>query len=358
MIPSHVLRVMDANVDRCQEGLRVLEDVARFVLNDGELTARLRDLRHGVAHAVQALDMEMLAARRAQVDVGAGPGGIEEGRQDLQQLVRANAKRVEEALRVLEEFVRLQELSESVDVAPFKSARFAAYEVEQLLVSAVTRAGTAQRIRGLYVILDPAATVGRSELEAAEEALKGGASVIQFRDKVREKGIQLPVLTSLGELCHRFGALLIVNKDPDMALAVAAGGLHVGQKDLPLPIARRLLMPGQIIGVSCATVGEAQEADALAADYIAVGSMFPTSSKLDTRPAGLETLRQVRAVTARPLVAIGGITVDNVDQVMAAGADAVAVISAVAGAAQPEAAARALLERMKRPRGADSSEPA
>src|SRR5687767_2204825 len=102
MTSAQVLRVIDANVDRCQEGLRALEDVARFVLNDGYLSGRLRDLRHGVAHAVQSMDADLLAARRAGEDVGAAPGLPEESRQDLPQLVRANAKRVEEALRVLE----------------------------------------------------------------------------------------------------------------------------------------------------------------------------------------------------------------------------------------------------------------
>lgn len=349
---------MDANVDRCQEGLRTLEDVARFVLNDGYLAGRLRDLRHGVAHAVESMDTELLAARRADEDVGAAPGLLEEERQNLPQLVRANAKRVEEALRVLEEFARLQELPKGLDVEAFKLARFAVYELEQRLAGAVTHSGAAAGVRGLYVILDPTATKGKGELEVAEAALKGGASVIQFRDKVREKGLQLRVLSALKELCHSFGALLIVNNDPDMALAVQAHGLHLGQKDLPLPVARRLLMPDQIVGVSCATVDEAQEADAAGADYIAVGSIFPTVSKLDTRPAGLMTLTKVRAVTKRPLVAIGGIGPENVDQVMAAGADAVAVISAVVGARDPEEAARTMVERMRAPRGVEDSDPA
>ncbi len=354
MPAAEVLRVIDANVDRCQEGLRTLEDVARFVLNDGSLAGRLRDIRHHVARAVTPLDADMLSARRAADDVGAAPGLPEETRQGLPQLVRANAKRVEEALRVLEEFARLEELPKEVDMASFKNARFSIYDLEKRLSEALSRDSKVERMRGLYVILDPTATKGRAELEVAEAALRGGATVIQFRDKVREKGLQLRVLRALAELCHSFGALLIVNNDPDMALVVGADGVHLGQKDLPLNVARRLLQPGQIIGVSCATVDEAEEADAIGADYIAVGSMFPTTSKLDTRPAGLMTLARVREITTRPLVAIGGINAENVDQVMAAGADAVAVISAVVGAEEPESAARGLLERMRSPREVDS----
>lgn len=354
MVSSHILRVLDANVDRSQEGIRILEDVARFVLNDATLATRLRDLRHGIAQAVSGLDRAMLDARRAAEDVGASPGLMEEGRQDLEQLVRANSKRAQEALRVLEEFARLQELPHPLDVESFKRGRFAVYELEQRLIWSLGRQGKVDRVRGLYVILDPTATKGRAELEVAEEALRGGAAVLQYRDKVREKGIQLRVLSGLRDLCRRFDALLIVNNDPDLAMAANADGVHLGQKDLPLEVARSLMSPGQIIGVSCATVDEAIEADARGADYIAVGSTFPTESKLDTRPAGLVTLRRVREVTRRPLVAIGGINADNVGQVMAAGADAVAVISAVVGAPGPEAAAKLLRERMEAPREAGS----
>ena len=354
MAGSQALRVLDANVDRCQEGLRALEDVARFMLNDGSLAGRFRDLRHHIAHAVSPLDSAMLGARRADEDVGSEPGLPEEDRQGVEQLVRANAKRVEEALRVLEEFARLREMPAQLDLQSFKHARFAVYELEQRLVRSLGRQGKVDRVKGLYVVLDPTATKGRGELEVAEEALRGGASVIQFRDKVREKGLQLQVLTALRDLCHGFGALLIVNDYPELAIACGADGVHLGQKDLPLPVARSLLPAEQIVGVSCATVEEAVDADATGADYIAVGAMFPTVSKLGTRPAGLLTLRKVREVTTRPLVAIGGIDADNVAQVVAAGADAVAVISAVVGASDPAAAARTLQERMLLRRAVDS----
>ena len=175
MIAPSVLRVIDANVDRCVEGLRVLEDVARFVLDDAALSARVRDLRHRIGHAVSGVDAGLLASRRPEEDVGAAPGLPEEPRLGLAQLVRANAKRVEEALRVLEEFSRLPDLPPELDPARFKSVRFDVYEIERTLGGRLLRHDLVQRVRGLYVILDPTATHGRPELEVLEEALTGGA---------------------------------------------------------------------------------------------------------------------------------------------------------------------------------------
>ncbi len=347
MITPSVLRVLDANVDRCVEGLRVMEDVARFVLDDAALSARVRDLRHRIAHAVSGVDAALLASRRPDEDVGAAPGLPEEPRLSLTQLVRANAKRAEEALRVLEEFSRLPELPPELDTARFKSARFDVYEIEQALAGRLLRQDRVQRVRGLYLILDPTATKGRPALEVLEEALAGGASVIQYRDKIHEKGVQLKTLAVARELCTRHGALLLINDDPDLAVACRADGVHLGQRDLPVAAARAILPHDAIIGVSAALLEEARQADADGADYVAVGSIYPTTSKADTRPAGLATLKQVRAQVQRPLVAIGGINEENLEPVLAAGANAIAVISAVCGAGSPRAAARRLSEKIR-----------
>ncbi len=347
MISSHILRALDANIDRATEGLRVIEDVARFVLDDAEITAEVRDLRHRIAHGVSSIDFQLVGARRPEEDVGAAPGLPEEPRLDVAQLVRANAKRAEEALRVLEEFSRLPGLPAALSTAQFKAARFAVYEIERRLVGRLRRQDKVDRVQGLYIILDPTATHGRPELEVAAAALDGGAAVIQYRDKVREKGIQLATLLELRQLCDQHRALLIVNDDPDLAVACGADGVHVGQRDLPLAAARAVLPPDAIVGVSAALVEEAQQADAEGADYIAVGAMYPSTSKADTRPAGVATLHKVRGLTRRPLVAIGGISIENLEPVMAVGADAIAVISAVVGAQHPERAARQLVEKLR-----------
>ena len=190
-----------------------------------------------------------------------------------------------------------------------------------------------QRIRGLYLIVDPQATRGRGVVAVAEAAIRAGARVIQYRDKVKMKGEMLPEVRRLRELCRQAGVLFIVNDHADLALVAGADGVHVGQKDLPVADLRRILPPTMIIGCSTNNLAEARRAR-------------DDGAKVDTRPAGLETIREIRAAgLGLPLVAIGGITAENVGEVVRAGADAYAVISAVCGADDPAAAAAELIAR-------------
>ena len=204
---------------------------------------------------------------------------------------------------------------------------------------------TDRTIRGLYVIIDPQQTRGRDPVEVARLALAGGARILQWRDKTRDKGDQLPDARAIRDLCRAHDALFFVNDHVDLALALAADGAHLGRRDLPLSLVRPWLPAGFLLGASTNTVEEARQAEREGAAYVAVGSIFPTATKEDTRPAGLERLREVRAAMSLPLVAIGGISEENVDAVIAAGADAVAVISAVCAADDVEGAARRLASR-------------
>ena len=204
---------------------------------------------------------------------------------------------------------------------------------------------TASRIHGLYVIIDPDACAGRDPAGVARLALEGGASMVQWRDKRRDKGEQLPQAQAIRELCAQHDALFIVNDHVDLALVVNADGVHLGQRDLPLAAARSLVPAEFIVGVSTNNVEEARRAQAGGASYVAVGSIFATGSKEVTRQADPERLRDVKAAIDRPVVAIGGIDAANVDLVLAAGADAVAVISAVCAANDVRAAARELAGR-------------
>ncbi len=203
------------------------------------------------------------------------------------------------------------------------------------------------KISGLYVIIDPDACRGRDALVVAKLALEGGASMLQWRDKRREKGAQLAEARALRELCTEHGALLIVNDHADLALAAGADGVHLGQGDLPVEEVRRIVPAGFIVGASTNNVSEALEAEAAGASYIAIGSIYPTSSKEPdrTRAASPERLSEVKAAVGVPVVAIGGIDASNIEEVVRAGADAVAVISAVCGADDPQTAAKELVER-------------
>jgi thiamine-phosphate diphosphorylase len=200
-------------------------------------------------------------------------------------------------------------------------------------------------IRGLYVIVDPQQTRARDPVDVARLALAGGARIIQWRDKTRDKGEQLPQAQAIRDLCRERGALFFVNDHVDLALALSADGAHLGQRDLPLPLVRPWLPAGFMLGVSSNTVDEARRAEREGADYVGVGAVFPTVTKSVARPASPERLRDVIAAVKVPVVAIGGINEGNVDQVIAAGADAVAVISAVCLADDVEEAARRLSSR-------------
>ncbi len=333
---SDSARILDANLDRVREGLRVLEDIARFALDDPKLSGRLKDIRHRLV--IDKQTTALLSARDSQGDTGAFLNTESEDRRStLFDILVANAKRTQESLRVLEEMGKLLP-----DRMPFKEIRFEMYEVEKDMASRLLRREKASGIRGLYVIVDGEPDGERSGLEIARAAIAGGARVVQLRDKVREKGLLLPVAVALRDLCRQNGVVFIVNDHVDLAIACEADGVHVGQKDLPVAETRRLLPINMLIGCSTNNVGEAQRAVADGADYVAVGALFPTASKADIRPATLDVLQDVRRAVDVPVVAIGGINHRNIGMPVACGADAVAVISAVSSAPDPESAARTL----------------
>ena len=343
-----MLRLIDANIDRLGEGLRVLEDVARFLLNDAALCRRLKTLRHKLVRDVQPLEQELLSARRVAEDVGAPaklPAGTEH--QDLVALVTANSRRVQESIRVLEEFARLSSAPIGAKPAKLQRFRFEVYELEQELVSKLLRHDKLSRLSGLYLVLDTQALKGRDAVEVAARAIRGGAKVIQLRDKQLMRGEVLEIARRLKNICAEKGVLFIVNDYLDIALAAGADGLHLGQEDLPLAEARRLLPIDSLIGCSATSLSQAVRAQAGGADYVAVGSIYPTLSKEKFKLVGLETLRRVRSRVSLPLIAIGGIDHTNVKEVMKAGATGVAVISAVLGEDDVEEATRRLAARLK-----------
>lgn len=198
------------------------------------------------------------------------------------------------------------------------------------------------RIKGLYVIVDSELVGEREEVDVARQAIEGGARVIQLRDKRGEKVRTLQVAYELKELCENAGALLIVNDHVDVAILTGAHGVHVGQKDIPVREVRRIVPANMLVGCSTNNAEEAKRAVEDGADHLGVGAMFPTSTKLSARPAGLSVMVAVREAVNVPLVGIGGIDAENALQVMQAGADSVAVISAVVLARDVRAAAEAI----------------
>jgi len=347
-ISRQTLRIIDANLNRIGEGLRLLEDIARLVLNDATLTQQLKTMRHEILKGDWSFHQQLLQARDSESDVGISievPG--DEKQRGLPITAMANARRVQESLRILEEVAKVPATTLKLDSEKFKQARFNLYTIEQNLLFKLLRQDKVTHIPGLYVIIDTQALEGRSHIEVANQVIRGGAKTIQLRDKLRSKKELLFIAQQLRKLCTEHNVLFIMNDYLDLALAADADGVHLGQNDLPLPVARKLLPMDKILGSSVTTLDQAIAAESEGADYIAVGSIYPTPSKETAKVIGLEILRQIRQAVTLPLVAIGGITKDNAAEVMAAGADSVAVISAIAQAKAPEEAARQIVTRIE-----------
>ena len=343
-----VLRIIDANLNRIGEGLRLLENLARLLLNDATLTQQLKTMRHELVTGDWSFNQRLLQARDSESDVGIDIEAPEQGKpRELAITVVANARRVQEALRSMEELAKLPDVPPELNPEKFKQARFDLYTIERELLSKLLRQDKIKRIPGLYVIVDTQFLKEDSYIEIASEAIRGGTTTIQLRDKLRSKKELLPIAQRLRKLCTENKVLFIMNDYLDLAIASDADGLHIGQKDLPVKTARKLLPINKVLGCSTNTVDQAIAGEAEGADYIAAGSIYPTPSKETANIIGLERLLQIRQATSLPLVAIGGITRDNIDEVLAAGADSVAVISAVIRAESPEEAARQIVARFE-----------
>jgi thiamine-phosphate pyrophosphorylase len=347
------LRIIDASLNRIGEGLRFLEELARMLFNDTDLTLKLKSVRHAILITDRSFQQQLLESRDAERDTGANMKVFgEAGEKELAALMTANSRRVQESLRTLEEIAKLPGSPPEMDTDKFRQARFTVYTIEKELRSLLLRQEKRKRINGLYVIIDMQLLRGRLHADVTAQAIRGGAKIIQLRDKLQSRRQILQEARELKSICERHGVLFIVNDYADIALAVHADGLHLGQDDLPVEDARKILPGDMIIGCTTTSRKLAAAAQSAGADYAAVGAIFPTESKHSTttpvKVVGLEMIREVKQAVSLPVVAIGGINKDNVAEVMAAGADSVAVISAVLGADSPEEASRMMTEAMER----------
>lgn len=196
----------------------------------------------------------------------------------------------------------------------------------------------------LYLVTDRNILAGRDLLKSIEEAIDGGATLVQLREKDVSTLEFLNIALKVKDITDKHNIPLIINDRLDIALAADAAGLHIGQNDMPIKIARKFLGNTKIIGVSTSNVKEAIEAEKDGADYVGVGAMFPTNSKTDADSVSLEELQKIKSSINIPVVAIGGINKSNIKSVIKAGADGAAVISAVLGEKDIKSACRSLLE--------------
>jgi len=329
-------RILDAAANRAREGLRVLEDYVRFTLDDAHLARRLKEWRHRLSHALKHLaPHQMLTARETEQDVGTQIRTLTEFKRDsLLDVVQANFKRVEEATRTLEEFGKIlsSELGQQVG-----QLRYDIYTLEKaVLLTHFSR----ERLLGrdLYLLVTENLCHHGSG-PAIQGAILGGVGIIQLR----EKNLADRELVEKGRRVRRWtresNVLFIMNDRPDLAVLTEADGVHVGQEELTVKDARRIVGPNKLVGVSTHTIEQARQAVLDGADYIGVGPVFPTSTKPFAEYAGLEFVRQVAAEIQLPAYAIGGINLENIDEVVAAGARRVAISSAICGGANPQESA-------------------
>lgn len=342
MEPS-IWRILDANSNRAREALRVIEEYARFTLDDAALSELAKNLRHALAAALAPLTAaRAIVMRDTPGDVGTALAGAGEyQRASTLDVLRAAGKRLSEALRAIEEYGKTVDAALAAEV---EGLRYRAYDLEKRVLHVADARARFAGVR-LYVLITEA-LCALPWAEVMRQAATGGATCFQLREPDLPDRPLLTRAQEFRKLCRELGAVCIINNRADIAAAVDADGLHVGQADLPLPAARRVLGPQRIVGVSTHNPAEATSALADTPDYVAVGPMFATALKPQYGVAGLDYLRSVRARTALPIVAIGGINPENVAEVISAGADAVAVCTALVGATDPGAVARRFTERM------------
>jgi thiamine-phosphate pyrophosphorylase len=340
---TETLRIVDAAANRAREGLRVLEDFARFALDDAHLTGRLKECRHALREALAGLPVAgLLRSRETQADVGTRiKTQSETVRQSPADVAQAACKRVQEAVRSLEEFGKLWSATAA---AKLEGLRYNLYTLEKALLLTELNRHELDNRRLYLLVTESLCPHGCGP--AVRGALAGGVDLVQLR----EKDLPDRRLVELGKHVRRWtrevGAVYIMNDRADLAVVTDADGVHVGQDELSVKEARTIVGPHRLVGVSTHTMEQARQAVLDGADYIGVGPVFPSATKSFAALAGLELVRQVAAEIALPWFAIGGISPENVASVVEAGAKRIAVSHAIMSAADPEAAARALRDRL------------
>jgi len=342
-------RILDANFNRAREAARVVEEFCRFVLDDPTLSARAKTLRHRLCALLGRIEPgRLIAARDTAGDVGRGLAiDAPMQRRTADDVFTAAVRRLGEALRALAEAAAVVAPDLPADL---EALRFEAYDLEKHVTLAVEPARRFAAVR-LYVILT--VTPDQSNPWAADivdQCCRGGADCIQLRPKGLTDARTLDLAHRLVDRCRPDNVVSIINDRVDIAIAAGADGVHLGQDDLPIDAARALLPRPMILGLSTHTADQLAAALDRRPTYVALGPAWPTDTKPHEPPAGLDYIAKAvpRADAAGIAhVAIGGITLDRLDTLLAAGARTVAVGSAILAANDPTAACQTFKHRLQ-----------
>ncbi len=339
--------MIDANTNRASEGLRVMEDLARFSLNNSNLSSQLKHQRHALRSAVESIGLtqhDLLASRDTSSDVGTR---ITTSTEDLRtnahsDIASAAAKRAQEALRMIEEAAKGLGLSGS----GFETIRYALYDLERDLILGLERPSAHWPV---CVLITESLCTHMPATEVVREVARAGAPCIQIREKDMDSREFLEHAQTLTQVAHEHGMRVIINDRVDIALACNADGVHLGQNDIPIESARRLLGPTKIIGQSCSSIEQLRAAFDGGADYCGIGPIFPSTTKTKPNLLGIDLLAQIMQqddLANQPMLAISGINASNINQIADIRFPGVAISSAVCSAQNPYEACKQFVEVM------------
>jgi thiamine-phosphate pyrophosphorylase len=338
-------RIIDANFNRAREALRVIEDYCRFVLNCEGLSGRAKELRHRLCAVIAAIDEgQLLAGRDTSGDIGIGQkadSAIE--RKNIKDTLTAASKRLPEALRVLAETIRCENTAISERI---EEIRYAGYTLEKDVVLFANAQARFANVR-LYVLI--CSNLPAEVFALAEKCIRGGADCVQLRVKGIDDDRYFAMACEVVKICRDASVISIINDRADIAAASGADGVHLGQNDLPVGQARRLQLAPMIFGKSTHSIEQLTAAITELPSYVSLGPVFKTPTKPDVEAVTIDYVKKavpILSQTGIGHVAIGGITMDNVENVLRAGAKVIAVSSTVTHSPDPQAECRKLKDKI------------
>ena len=339
-IDNRIAQLIDANLDRAREGLRVMEDWCRFGLKRNDFSIQLKDWRQQLgAHHHNIYRKARLTSEDPAMGVS---HPLQQSRSTPEDIFIANSSRVQEALRVLEEFTRITDPTLS-EVAT--RIRYETYEIEIKVLNTKEGLDKRQILKdcSLYLV-----TKNRTKLkEIVLQSLEAGVKIVQYREKILNDNEKVKQAKDLASLCKKYNSLFIVNDRIDIALAVDADGIHLGQEDMPTKIARKLLGSEKIIGRSTHCLEDIKKAEEEGCDYIGIGSIFPSETKKKLNPIGIDYLRKGLDTTILPAFAIGGINSSNINELNQINNLRIAISNAIINADDPFTKTQELFKFLK-----------
>ncbi|MBF0452475.1 MAG: thiamine phosphate synthase [Candidatus Magnetomorum sp.] len=331
------IRIVDANLNRVSEGIRVIEDIIRFKYGNDSITNKLRNFRHDVRKSVGGMTQDLLNHRDTEQDPGRTVSSISrvDKRKDNEDMMHANFKRVQEGLRSIEEALKILN---QYDIAKhYENLRFESYALEKkcyhLLSSQQSRNKRNCLDTDIYCLTAEALSCGRSNITVVNEMISAGIKIIQYREKDKSSLEKYHECIKIRAMTKANDVTFIINDNIDLALMTHADGVHIGQEDYPIEAVRKITGQDFIIGLSTHSPDQARRAEEAGVDYIGVGPIYNTQTKKNVcAPVGHAYLEYVTENISLPFVAIGGIKEHNLNEIIHRGATCVAMVSEITGA--------------------------